>query len=119
MVEETQVPRGAVQRALEVQLFGRFTTRESIIAIGTDAGVLIKNNPERIGLVLVNTGLALITFGLKRDLLVNKGFILSQAGDTMTSNYIEDAQFPTHELSAIADGAGGELYVVEFIRSTL
>ena len=116
MVGEVTLPQGAVQRALELQLFGRFTTRETTIAVGVSAAVILNNNPERIGFVMTNTGGTGITFSLKRDIVANKGLILAQQGDTVTTNYIEDAQYPTHELSAISDALNGELFIVEFIR---
>jgi len=111
-----QLPRGAVQMALEQQLFGRFTVREGIVAVGITTQVLLKNNPERIGYVLTNTGNIQITMQLKRDLVVGKGLIIAAQGDTMSTTFIEDGQFPTFELSAIAAGVGGEVYVLEFIR---
>ena len=116
MTENITLPQGAVQRALELQLFGRFTTRETTIVVGTSAGVILNNNPERIGFVMTNTGGTSITFSLKRDIVSNKGLTLAQQGDTVTTNYIEDAQYPTHELSAISDTINGELFIVEFIR---
>lgn len=116
MLDKQQLPEGAVQRALELQLFGRFTTRESTIAVAVNAGVILNNNPERIGYVMINTGAAQITFGLKRDQVDGKGLLLAQQGDTITTNYIEDAQFPTHEISAIAGAVGGEVFITEFIR---
>ncbi len=119
MADEVTLPEGAVQRALELQLFGRFTTRETRVVVGVNARVILNNNPERIGFVMVNTGASLITFGLRRDIVLNDGFILAQLSDTVTANYIEDAQFPTHELSAISSLAGGSLRITEFIRATL
>ena len=119
MVDEVTLPQGAVQRALELQLFGRFTTRETTIVVGLNARVILNNNPERIGFVMTNTGNTHITFSLKRDIVSTKGLSLAQQGDTVTTNYIEDAQYPTHELSAISDAINGELFIVEFIRVNL
>lgn len=116
---DISLPKGAVQRALELQLFGVFTTRETTLTVNADSKVILNNNPERIGFVIVNSGATLITFSLKRDLVSGTGFILPQHGDTVTSSFVEDGQFPTNELSAISDAAGGVLYILEFIRATL
>lgn len=110
------LPQGAVQRALELQLFGRFTVRETTVAIPITGIVLLKNNPERIGYVLTNTGNIQLTLTLKRDIVVGKGLIIAQLGDSMSTTFVEDGQFPTFELTAIAAALGGEVYVLEFIR---
>lgn len=119
MNDQVKTPQGAVQLALEAQLFGKFTTRELDVVVNITSTIIVKNNPERIGMVIVNSGGAPVTISLKRDLVPYKGLILSQQGDTLSTNYIEDAQFPTHELSAIADGIPSELYIIEFIRDSL
>lgn len=113
------LPSGAVQRALELQLFGRFTVRENIVSVGTTAGVLMKNNPERIGYVVVNTGNIQITMGLKRNVAAGIGLIIAAQGDTLSTTYVEDGQFPAYELSAVASSAGGEVMLLEFIRDNV
>mgnify|MGYP000441070722 CR=1 FL=1 len=110
------LPRGAVQMALEQQLFGRFTVRENTISVGIVPQVLLKSSPERIGYVLTNTGNIQVTMTLARDVVVGVGLIIAQQGDTMSTTFIEDGQFPTFELSAIGSGAGAQLYIIEFIR---
>lgn len=110
---------GAVQRALESQLFGKFTTVRRLISVAQTPEVIFKNNPERIGWVMVNTGNIQITFDIIQDVTAGKGLILPAEGDTVSVNYIEDAQYPTHEISAIASAAGGEVYITEFIRVSL
>ena len=112
-------PEGAVQRALELQLFGKFTTRRRLIPVGVVAEVILLNNPERIGWVMVNTGNIQITFDIIQDVLDGRALVLPQGGDTVSVNYIEDAQFPTHEISMIAAAAGGEVFITEFIRVNL
>lgn len=111
-----QVNKGAVQLALEKQLFGRFTTRERTLSVGATPVVALLNNPERIAWVIVNTGTERVTFRLNQDVTAGQGFSLPNQGDTVSVNYLEDGQYPTHEISVIADAAGGELFITEFIR---
>lgn len=111
-----QIPKGAVQTALEKQFFGRFTSREAVVPVGVTAQVILNNNPERIGWVLVNTGNIQITIRLDRTVSAGQGVIAAQQGDTIASTFIEDGQVPTREWSAIASAAGGEIYLLEFIR---
>lgn len=108
--------QGAVQRALELQLFGKFTSRERLVVVDTSAQIILLNNPERIGYIMVNTGSTKVTFALRQDVQADRGFVLPEQGDTVTVNYIEDGQFPTRELSAIASTSASELFIVEFIR---
>jgi hypothetical protein len=110
------IPKGAVQTALEKQFFGRFTSREAVVSIAVTAAVIMNNNPERIGWVLVNTGNIQITIRLDREITAGQGIIAAQQGDTIASTFIEDGQLPTREWSAIASAAGGEIYLLEFIR---
>jgi len=51
--------------------------------------------------------------------VVDKGFKLPAEGDTVSVNYIEDGQFPTNEISAIASAANGEVFIVEFVRYSI
>ena len=109
-------PEGAGQRALALQLFGKFTTIETTVVVGVVSAVLLKNNPERIGYILVNTGGARLTFAITQDVTEGKGLLLPELGDTLSTTYIEDGQFPTHELSAIAGVGGSEVFIIQFIR---
>lgn len=114
-----QRPMGAVELALEQQLFGRFTTKRRLENIGASSEQLFGNNPERIGWVVVNTAAQQLTFVPDSIVVSGEGFILVNNGDTCSTTYLEDGQFPTHEISIIAAAAGGQCYVVEFIRDSL
>lgn len=109
-------PKGAVEKYLEDLYGGHFRTIERVVAVGVNAAVLLKANPERVGFVVVNTGGIQITLRTSRVLTAGKGLIVAQAGDTLSATIIEDGMFPTSELNAIASVASGELYVLEFIR---
>jgi len=112
-------PMGAVELALEQQLFGRFTTKERIEDVSNASERLLNNNPERIGWIIVNTAAQQLTFRPSQAVVSGWGFILVNNGDTCSTTYLEDGQFPTHEISIISAAAGGQCYVVEFIRDSL
>lgn len=112
-------PMGAVELALEQQLFGRFTTVERVVSIADASIRLLNNNPERMGWVIVNTAPQQLTFRLQPGVVSGEGFILVNNGDTASTTYLEDGQFPTHEINIIAAAAGGECFVIEFIRDAL
>lgn len=107
---------GAVALFLEKQLFGSFVTRERVLVVATSASVILRNNPERIGYLLVNTGTTSLTLRLGRVITVNEGIVMANAGDTLSVTYIEDGNFPTLEFSAISAVAVGEILALEFIR---
>lgn len=112
-------PQGSVELALEQQLFGRFTTVERITTV-TDSSIrVLSNSPERIGWVIVNTGTQRLTFRLNPGVVSGEGFTLVNNGDTCSVTYLEDGQFPTHEINMIAAAAGGECFITEFIRDSL
>ncbi len=110
---------GAVALFLEKQLFGSFVTRERVIPVATIAAVLLNNNPERIGYILVNTGTASLTLRLSRTITQNEGIVMPNNGDTLSTTYIEDGNFPTRELSAVSAIAPGEILAIEFIREAV
>ena len=117
MVEQV-LPKGAVQQALESQLFGRFTVEDDVVAIGVNAAVLLKNNPERIGWLFINTGNIQITLRTIRKVIAGKGIIAAQQGDTINTTFIEYGMFQILEISAIAESHGGEANVIKFIRAS-
>lgn len=112
-------PQGAVELALAQQLFGRFTTVERIEDVTNVSERLLSNNPERMGWIIVNTAAQQLTFRPAPLVVSGRGFILVNNGDTASTTYLEDGQFPTHELSIIAAAAGGQCYIVEFIRDSV
>jgi len=112
-------PMGAVELALQDQLFGRFTTVENEIAVGVTPVLLLRNNPERIGWIIVNIGTQTLTFRGSRSVASGAGFILVNNGDTAATTYLEDGQFPTHELSIVSAAAGGLCFASEFIRDAV
>ena len=112
-------PQGAVELALEQQLFGRFTTVERLVAVADVSIRLLNNNPERMGWIIVNVAAQQVTFRLQPGVVSGKGFVLVNNGDTASTTYLEDGQFPTHEINIIAAAAGGEVFVAEFIRDAL
>lgn len=109
-------PIGAVEKYLSELFGGHFRTIEKVVPVATDAAVLLKANPERVGFTIVNTGGIQITLRTSRVVEAGKGLVVAQAGDTLNSTFIEDGMFPTSELNAIAAAANGEVYVLEFIR---
>lgn len=116
MSSDEMVVKGAVQRALERQLFGQFATRRKIVSVNTTPVVILQNNPERIGFVIVNATNVQITFDLIQSVVSGTGFVLPAQADTVSANYVEDGVFTTHELSAVAESAGGKLFITEFLR---
>ena len=107
---------GAVALFLQRELFGSFVTRERVLSVAITAAVLLNNNPERIGYLLVNTGVSSLTLRGNRVITVGQGIVMANAGDTLSVTYVEDGTFPTNELNAIAAVGGGEIFAIEFIR---
>jgi len=112
------IPQGAVESALMQQLYGRFTVSESTVSVATTSTQILKNNPERVGFVMINSGSYLLTISIRADLELYKGFVLSQRGDTMASLFIEDGILPILDFYGIADTTAGEITIYEFIRGS-
>ena len=118
MVQQADA-RGAVELTLEENFFGRFVTRESYFTLSTDEQVILQNNPERVGWVVVLGTDQQIFFALRSAFTDAQAFTLINQGDNVSTTISEDANFPTREIIARTSANTADIYVVEFIREAL
>jgi hypothetical protein len=72
-------------------------------------------NPNRLGLVFVNTGGNNVYLAPSRDVSVGQGILLTANGGSMSMNILEDFELVNMEWFGIADGAASTCYVVEVV----
>jgi len=101
---------------LALQYFGGFVKQQTsygvTLAVATQ---IVQNNPDRIGLQIINNSDAVIYVGMRPDTTVVQGVPLSAAGGSMSLKFRNDGQIcgnPVYGLSAVA---GEEYTIIETI----
>lgn len=72
-------------------------------------------NPNRMGLVIVNTGSANIYVSPSGTVAVGKGTLLTSGGGSMSFVWDEDFELVAHDFYSIADGAPSTIYLMEIV----
>lgn len=81
-----------------------------ITASGAAAAVLVKNNPRRLGLVLINLGANTVYLGLARDVSAAKGIAVAPNGGPVSMDMEADFILPTREWWVISPAGASNLY---------
>lgn len=74
---------------------------------------IVSYNPNRLNLLIVNTGTANIHLSPVNTVTVGTGTILVPAGGTAVFVWDEDFELVGNEFFGIADGAASTIYVLE------
>lgn len=72
-------------------------------------------NPNRLSLVMVNSGPNDITVGPRNDIAANLGIVLVKNGGSLSLTWDRDFELVSSEWFAIASGANSNCYSVEVI----
>lgn len=110
---------GAARDYLEKKFGGRFTELESSPALAATAAAITGNNPDRLGLLIVNLGANTGYFGLRPNVSASNGFALAANGGSVSLSVDEDFTLVTRELFGIGPGGASQLYVLELVRDIL
>lgn len=107
---------GAARTYTDAQLGGPTTEIETVVSVGTAATQLAKNNPDRVGLVIVNLSTNIVYCAWNSAVSSSQGILLSASGGNFALNVRDDFTLPSRELSALAGGPGSNVYVLEIVR---
>lgn len=83
------------------------------IAVLTTATRVVKNNPRRFQLTVLNQGTGSVFIGWDNGVTTANGLLLPPAGGSLSLVVDEDAELITYEMLAIAAAAGNNLSVWE------
>lgn len=101
-------------------LYGvNFRVRESVVAVGVTPVSAARNVPDRISLLITNTGTTAITLSTRPGIVSGKGILLLDNGSVYSTNVRDDGIIPAWLHFAIGAAPAGELYVVEIIGDSL
>lgn len=116
MVDNTY---GAAARAAIRELGGIFTPQVTPVAIGVNAVPVVPYNPNRIGLVIVNTGTSIITLSPLPNPTTGVGLLLITNGSSISLNWHDDGDVVASNFYGIGSAAGGSVFVFEEIQASI
>lgn len=83
------------------------------VAVLTTAVRVLRNNPRRFGLTILNVGTSNVYVDWNGAVAVGQGVLLTPLGGTLTLVVDEDGELLTYDVWAIAAAAGNNLSVWE------
>ena len=101
---------------LVLEYFGGYVReRETHITTLTVATQIVENNPDRIGLQIVNNSDAIVYVGFTPDTSAVQGIPLTAAGGTLIKKFRDDGQTCGNAVYGLSGVAGEELTIIETI----
>jgi hypothetical protein len=82
-------------------------------AVLTTASRIIRNNPRRFGLTVLNQGTGIVFLGWDASVSITNGLLLPPSGGSISLVVDEDAELITYDMWAIAAAAGNNLSIWE------
>lgn len=104
-----------LHKLIEAELGVNVHTRDNVTAIGTSELQVLSNNPNRVGLTLINLSNDTIYVGLDNMVSADRGIRLAANGGSVSFNWQYDMSLIAHEWHAVSTAAGNNLYVLELI----
>lgn len=100
------------------KLYG-FRTRSNInpevSTVGTTAVLIAKNNPDRVGLTIINLSVNNMYISPVSGVSSTKGIEVPSNGGSVSMNFRDDGELPGFNFYAVASAAGSGIYVLETI----
>ena len=107
---------GAAQQFIERLVGGFFITRESDVTLTTTAAEILRNDPERMGYLIVNTGSVEAQVAFNINVSAARSIRVAISGGTFSANVREDFMLPTVSLYGRTEATTTTLHIVEIIR---
>lgn len=115
MAGATDVVYGAAARYVQQRFGGNFRVRQTAVPVDAAQAVAAPNDPDRVALVIFNTGATQITIGYQQPVVSGVGVLLLANGSSYSVNVEQDSILPAWPHYCIGNGAGGTLFVVEVL----
>lgn len=107
---------GAAAEFLRERYAGELTERENTTTVGTAVSEVVESNPDRLGLLILNLSNNNIFVSIENNPSATNGIRLGANGGSVAFNVTDDGMIQTRAMSALADGAGSTVYVLELTR---
>lgn len=108
--------KGAAQQFIERMVGGFFVTRERDVTLTTTAAEVLRNDPERVGYLIVVTGATGAQFAFNINVTTAQSIHAPGSGGTFSANVREDFMLPTVSLYGNVAAGTTTLHIVEIIR---
>lgn len=97
--------------------FGVSTTpKVSTATIGASVGLLVKGNPNRVGLTFTNNGAATVYILPFNDVSTTKGIAIGASGGSIGLNWDTDFELISRPWYAVSGAAGNVVTILENIE---
>lgn len=107
---------GAAQLFIEDFVGGFFTVRERTLTLTTTAQEVLRNDPERVGFLIVVTGATTAQFAFGPAPSAAASILIGGSGGSFGANVREDFTMPTHALNGNVAAGTTTLLIIEIIR---
>jgi len=91
----------------------RTQAAQKTVSLGDAAAEVAPNNPDRLGLLIVNLSANSVYLALDNSVAATKGILLVPTGGSATFSIEDDFQMVGWAIWGIATGADSPLYVIE------
>ncbi len=92
-----------------------YNENPEVIQVEVTVTKVFAYNPNRLGLVIINTSGFPILVGYKNDVSVGNGILLVANGGSLSLIWNEDFELVASEVFAIADGGAATIYSNETV----
>jgi len=86
-----------------------------VAAVGVAAIQIARNNPDRVGFIMINLSANIVYISPVIGVLATSGIKLDANGGLVSFVWDEDFELVSSELFAIATGAASDVYILEVI----
>lgn len=91
----------------------RTQAAQKTITLGVAAAELVPNNPDRLGLTIINLSTNSVYVALDNSVSDTKGMLLVPSGGSVTFSLEEDFQMVGWAIWGVATGADSSLFIIE------
>lgn len=110
---------GPARDYLQKKFGGLFEELESSPVAGVAATSIIPNNPNRLGVVVVNLGANVVYLALSTAPSSTNGIAVAANGGSLSLTVDEDFTHVTRQLNAVSPAGNSQLYVLELVRDLM
>ena len=107
---------GAAQVFIERLVGGFFVTRESDVTLTTTAAEVLRNDPERVGWLIVVTGGTQAQLAFNINIVTATAILIASSGGSFAANVRDDFTLVTVSLYGNVAVGTTTLHIVEIIR---
>lgn len=107
---------GAAQLFIERLIGGFFVTRESDLTLTVTAQEILRNDPERVGWLIIVTGVNQAQLAFNINITTATAILIASAGGSFSANVRDDFTLTTVSVYGNVAAGTTTLHIVEIIR---